>query len=115
MQANIARLDSGALGGFDQLLFRVEFGDQTVVERRFDDEAEAIAFFDDRLIRFDPSQFLPDFGFFSGVLGVSLETITDELGGGVSLDLAVATVPEPGTALLLVLGLAALVRRRGRL
>ena len=101
--------------GFDELHFRAELRDQIVVDETFDELVQAIAYFDDRVLE------LGTFGIDTGdtfhptaPLRLSFDLTTSEQGAGFGLDLLVGltAIPEPSTALLLVLGLFVLGARR---
>jgi hypothetical protein len=117
-------MNPGFLGeGFDSLRFQANLGDETVVDESFDELDEALAYFDDRVL---------DLGNFSISGGPRLQLVSplqlvfdwsgfaDNDGEdrfGLDFIVGVAPIPEPGTGLLLALGLTLLAahgRRHSR-
>jgi len=97
----------GDLGGplMDAVTFRIDNGDDVLVERTFTDQMTARAFFTSVL----------DLGDFAGGgilaeidLRFTLEMVAPKAGAGLGTYFAIGTVvvPEPGTAVLLMFGLA---------
>jgi hypothetical protein len=102
--------------GFDSLRFQAKLRGQMLADESFEELDEALAYFDDRVL---------DLGNFS--IGINppptyspLELFFDwtgsEQSGGFGVDfiVGVTPVPEPSTALLLAIGLAALAERARR-
>lgn len=115
--------------GFDSLRFRANNRNETLIDVSFDELSDALSYFDDRIL--DLGEFAASctdgggFGRADFCFVAPLELIFDwtgsEQGAGFGVDLIVGLtpVPEPGTALLLALGLAVMAarahRRRGAL
>jgi hypothetical protein len=85
--------------GFDRLHIRITGEESAIVDQEFGDVASALAWFDDRLI--DVSTGAEST---SNLFSVELACIADDPDSAFRTDLVLAT-PEPGTALLLGLGL----------
>lgn len=107
----VSFLDPELVGdGFDTLRLQIARGTDLLLDQLFDDDAAALAFFDDHVLDFgsDP---------LAGTLRITLEW-TAGLGDGFGGDFLVlgrpALIPEPAPAALLALGLVALALSRRR-
>jgi hypothetical protein len=97
--------------GFDELSFRIEKAQDTIVEETFLDVAAAVAFFDDRVLELGhlESSAHPS----ANRVRFVFDLTTDDPGAGFLVDMVVAAtvIPEPATILLLAMGAAAILLR----
>jgi hypothetical protein len=107
-------LEDGQLsgGGFDLLDFEVLVNGVPAVQRMFTDTDSALAYFDDQAL--DLGALTPGS---DGLIDLTFDlSLTGHVAGdGFAIDLAVADVPEPRSAVLMAAGLAlvyGLARRR---
>lgn len=101
--------------GFDTLRFRANLRGETLVDVTFADVSAAFAYFDDDVLDLGGFEFsgVPPYYFPTPPLELLFDWTGSETGSGFGIDLIVGLtpVPEPSTALLLVIGLAMLAAR----
>lgn len=93
--------------GIGALRFRILWNGGVLLERSFDEESAAAAFFSGDL---SLASLLPSSGLDAGDLSFALSVETTLVDAGYDLRLGLVLVPEPGTASLLCLGLLVLAR-----
>jgi hypothetical protein len=106
--------------GFGKLRFRVENGDETVIDELFTSANEAAEYFDGGVLEVGSLSLLdPGFPGHPPLpvldLSVAFDVTSGELGSEFALDFVVAAtvVPEPSTLLLVAIGIAVLSVGRG--
>jgi hypothetical protein len=113
------------LSGLDSLRFLAMHDGRLLADEQFDEVEEALDYFDDRVLNlgsgFEPECSIPgrpgeSASCFVSPLVLDIAWRGSEQGSGFGVDLIVglAPIPEPGTALLLVVGLAVLAARARR-